>query len=134
MDNSDAPYSPDSFSHRLRMTAELMDLLSSTSTVDHPMCQECCDALTELLESQLRSTESEVHSFKELLSRLQAEHHRGREASIQALEEEVRLCDICCSLRTQPYDTSNVRHDRYWENGRNRKKNIFHNTALYLPG
>jgi beclin 1 len=42
-----------SLSHRLKVANKIFDIMSSKSSADHPMCQECTDMLLESLEKQL---------------------------------------------------------------------------------
>jgi beclin 1 len=40
-------------SHYIRKSTRLFDLVSSTSDIDHPLCEDCSDSLLILLEQQL---------------------------------------------------------------------------------
>lgn len=40
-------------SHFVKKSARLFDLVSSTSDIDHPLCEDCSDSLLILLEEQL---------------------------------------------------------------------------------
>ena len=37
-------------SHKLAMSAELFDIISSNSDVDHPLCEECTDTLLDTMD------------------------------------------------------------------------------------
>ena len=60
----------ESLSHRMRLTADLFDILSNNSQVDHPLCEECTDALLDLMDQQLKHTEDEWNDYSEFLKRL----------------------------------------------------------------
>ncbi|KAK2711617.1 hypothetical protein QYM36_012684 [Artemia franciscana] len=58
----------------LQLTSELFDLMSSTSDVDHPLCQECCDGLLQLLENQ--PEQEDLSALQEELEKLELEESR----------------------------------------------------------
>ncbi|XP_015518319.1 beclin-1-like protein isoform X2 [Neodiprion pinetum] len=60
-------------SHHLRVRATLFDILSSSSSADHPLCDECTDSLLMLMDQQLRLTEGEWSDYNEYLKRLESE-------------------------------------------------------------
>ncbi|XP_044728982.1 beclin-1-like protein isoform X2 [Chrysoperla carnea] len=76
----------ESLNHQMRVRANLFDTLSSYSNFDHPLCDECTDTLLELLEHQLKVTESDWVDYKEYLKKLENETN---EPSIEALEREL---------------------------------------------
>jgi len=47
--------------------ASLFDALSATSAVDHPLCEECSDALLELLNQQLAFAEDELKDYNNFI-------------------------------------------------------------------
>jgi beclin 1 len=57
-------------SHRVQVTASLFDILSSSSQVDHPLCEECTDALLDFMDQQLKLTEDEWNDYNQFLKRL----------------------------------------------------------------
>lgn len=61
----------ESLSHHMRVTASLFDILSGNSQVDHPLCEECTDALLDLMDQQLKLTEDEWNDYNQFLERLQ---------------------------------------------------------------
>lgn len=79
----------------LQVTADLLDLLSSNSDVDHPLCEECTDQLLELLDQQLHLTEDECNDYSKFLDRLKAEEDSPQ--SLESLEKELsEVSFICC--------------------------------------
>jgi len=58
---------PSSQSHQLRVNAELMNILSEKTEIDHPLCDECCDTLITLLDSELRFAEEECNQYQQFL-------------------------------------------------------------------
>lgn len=57
-------------SHRLRVASRLFDIMSSKSSVDHPMCQECTDMLLESLERQMSDVGRERDAYIEFLKKV----------------------------------------------------------------
>lgn len=76
----------ESLSHHMRVTASLFDILSGNSQVDHPLCEECTDALLDLMDQQLKLTEDEWNDYNQFLERLEAE---DEDQGIESLEKEL---------------------------------------------
>lgn len=57
-------------SHRLKVANRVFDIMSSKSSIDHPMCQECTDMLLELLENQMSDVSRERDSYIEFLKKV----------------------------------------------------------------
>jgi len=74
--------------NQLRKTAGLFDLLSSNSDVDHPLCDECCDCLLDLMDQQLRLTDEELNDYSSFLKKLENEPDDG---NLEDLEKELNL-------------------------------------------
>lgn len=76
------------------MRATLFEVLSNSSSADHPLCDECTDCLLMLMDQQLRLTEGEWSDYNEYLKKLEAEQlHQGNEdVEMEALEKE--LADV----------------------------------------
>jgi beclin 1 len=58
-------------SHRLKVANRVFELMSSKSSVDHPMCQECLDILLELLNKRLTDVGRERDCYIEFLKKVQ---------------------------------------------------------------
>jgi len=56
-------------SHQLKVQAELFDVLSNNTEIDHPLCDECCDTLMTLVDSELRSAEEECSQYEDFLKK-----------------------------------------------------------------
>uniref|UniRef100_A0A069DT97 Putative beclin-like protein n=1 Tax=Panstrongylus megistus TaxID=65343 RepID=A0A069DT97_9HEMI len=78
---------PGDLSHQMKITANLFDIVSSNSEIDHPLCEECTDTLIEMIDQQLKLTEDELHDYSQFLKKLQNETHIE---SIEALQEELK--------------------------------------------
>nr|CAG4641604.1 EOG090X048D [Eurycercus lamellatus] len=76
-------------SHYIRKSSQLFDLVSSTSDIDHPLCQECADSLLNLLEQQLVQAEEECMEYKQFLTKIAKETEDGGSPSLEALEKEL---------------------------------------------
>lgn len=77
----------ESFSYLFKVTSGIFDILSDQSDVDHPLCEECTDALLDQMDQQLKVTEDEYKDYKEFLERLQQPSQSG---NLEELERELR--------------------------------------------
>ncbi|XP_033217113.1 beclin-1-like protein isoform X1 [Belonocnema kinseyi] len=82
----------ESLSHHLRVRATLFDILSSSSSADHPLCDECTDTLLMLMDQQLRLTESEWSDYNEYLKKLEAEQQQqgNEDVELEILAKELQ--------------------------------------------
>ncbi|CAL8080854.1 unnamed protein product [Orchesella dallaii] len=60
-------------SQLLKTHMELFDILSNNTEIDHPLCDECCDTLITLLESEQRASEDECKQYEDFLKKLESE-------------------------------------------------------------
>ena len=74
------------------MRATLFDILSSSSSADHPLCDECADTLLMLMDQQLRLTESEWSDYNEYLKKLEAEEQQqgNEDVELENLTKELQ--------------------------------------------
>lgn len=87
----------ESFSYLFKVTSGIFDILSDQSDIDHPLCEECTDALLDQMDQQLKVTEDERKDYKEFLERL---HQPSQTENLEELEQELReLRDEEDSLR-----------------------------------
>lgn len=56
-------------SQLLKTHMELFDILSNNTEIDHPLCDECCDTLITLLESEQRAAEDECRHYEDFLKK-----------------------------------------------------------------
>jgi beclin 1 len=56
-------------SNLLRTHMELFDILSNNTEIDHPLCDECCDTLITLLDTELRDAEEESNQYAAFLKK-----------------------------------------------------------------
>lgn len=56
-------------SHKLKVQATLFDTLSDSSNIDHPLCDECTDALIEMLEQQVKLIETDYQDYSKYLKK-----------------------------------------------------------------
>nr|CAG4643129.1 EOG090X048D [Ilyocryptus agilis] len=85
-------------SHYLKKSAQIFDLVSSTSDVDHPLCRECADSLLSLLEQQLVQAEEECQEYKQFLAKIARESEDNTLFSVEALEKELESLHVEESL------------------------------------
>ncbi|KAK4521818.1 uncharacterized protein ATC70_004355 [Mucor velutinosus] len=62
---------PSGWSERLKVANRLFEIMSSKSSVDHPMCQECVDLFIELLREQMNDVSTERDCYIEFLKKVQ---------------------------------------------------------------
>ena len=51
-------------SHRMNVNANLFDMISNNSDVDHPLCEECTDTMLETMDQQLKLAEEEAQAYQ----------------------------------------------------------------------
>ncbi|KAF2881592.1 hypothetical protein ILUMI_24584 [Ignelater luminosus] len=73
-------------SNQMKVRAILFDTLSENSHIDHPVCDECADALLEMLEQQLKLTQNDYYDYCEYLKKLESDN---QEPQLEALEKEL---------------------------------------------
>uniref|UniRef100_A0A9J7ZEA9 Beclin-1 n=1 Tax=Cyprinus carpio carpio TaxID=630221 RepID=A0A9J7ZEA9_CYPCA len=81
----------ENLSRRLKVTSDLFDIMSGQTDIDHPLCEECTDALLDHLDTQLSMTENECQNYKsclELLSQLPEEEEASLLNALQQLKQE----------------------------------------------
>lgn len=69
----------------LQVATGLFDLVSSNSDLDHPLCEECTDALLDLMDTTLSRTQTQSQLCQQLLSSLDD----MPETDVSALESEL---------------------------------------------
>lgn len=95
-----------SFSHKMKVTAGLFDIVSGSSEIDHPLCEECTDTMLDLMDHQLRVTEDEWNDYSKFLKRLENENaEEGLDVLTNELEslkaEEERLMNELAALQQE---------------------------------
>jgi len=61
----------EAFSYKLRVAMQLFDILSENSEIDHPLCEECTNALFLELDKQLRTLKQDCTDYRKVLAQLQ---------------------------------------------------------------
>uniref|UniRef100_T1JKG5 Beclin-1 n=1 Tax=Strigamia maritima TaxID=126957 RepID=T1JKG5_STRMM len=75
----------DKLSQHLTVMSELFDIVSEESEIDHPLCEECADALLDRMDQELKLKEDECKDYREFLDHL----HATEEEDAEELEEEL---------------------------------------------
>ena len=75
------------WSARINATSALFDLMSSNTSIDHPLCEECADQLVNQLDAQCKLVEKEQADYAALMSRLG--HQLSNEDEIAELESQL---------------------------------------------
>lgn len=69
-----------------QVTSRLFDIMSAQSDIDHPLCEECTDALLDQLDHQLKVTTEELNDYKEFLDNLGRDKVDAAESLTKELE------------------------------------------------
>lgn len=77
---------PETLSRHLKITSTLFDIMSDQTDIDHPLCEECADALLDQLDQQLKLKEDECKDYKDYLEKLS---NGTEEDDPEALEAEL---------------------------------------------
>lgn len=77
---------------KFKVRATLFEVLSCSTSADHPLCDECTDSLLILMDQQLHLTETEWGDYNNYLKRLEAEqlNQVNEDQEIEALEKELQ--------------------------------------------
>lgn len=132
----------ESLGHHFRVTSELFDIMSEQSDVDHPLCEECADALLDQMDQQLKLKEDECKDYREFLDQLllteddedidtlqeelQKMKVQGAELEHQLQEveaERTKQNDQLKSLREEK-EQLDVEEERYWREYCNYKRQL----------
>lgn len=70
--------------HDYNVSSLLFDLVSQTSDVDHPLCEECTDLLLDKLDEELRNAATESRERKEFLDNFKMPASEGGEQRLEA--------------------------------------------------
>ncbi|KAF8786767.1 Beclin-1-like protein like [Argiope bruennichi] len=74
-----------------RLNIELLDLMSSSPQVDHPICADCTDNILDHMDQELKDEEDEIEEYRKLLHRLEMEQQEedvdGLRAELSKYEE-----------------------------------------------
>lgn len=74
----------------LKVATGLFDLVSSNSDLDHPLCEECTDALLDLMDTTLSRTQTQAQLCQQLLASL----NDMPETDVSALERELENLEM----------------------------------------
>jgi hypothetical protein len=83
------------WSMRVNYVSALFDIMSSSTPIDHPLCEECADQLVNQLDAQCKLVEREHADYTALIGRLSQQLSNESEVTrlereLQALEAEER--------------------------------------------
>ncbi|GAA5810312.1 hypothetical protein MFLAVUS_003733 [Mucor flavus] len=82
-------------SHRLRVANRVFDIMSSKSSVDHPICQECTDMLLECLEKQMNDVGRERDSYIDFMKKVKDSRvTKEEEEELSKQVEELKLAEL----------------------------------------
>ncbi|KAG0310917.1 autophagy protein 6 [Linnemannia gamsii] len=78
--------------NRLRTTGKLFDLMSSKSDIDHPLCHECAEMLSDSLARQLRDVSKERDCYINFLRIVHS--NVASDEEMEALEAEIKQIQL----------------------------------------
>lgn len=84
---------PSGWSERLKVANRLFEIMSSKSSVDHPMCQECVDLFIELLREQMNDVSTERDCYIEFLNRVK-DSRVSKEEEIELAKQVENVCIV----------------------------------------
>ncbi|KAG1681732.1 Beclin-1 [Nymphon striatum] len=89
---------------------KLFDIMSDQSDIDHPLCEECTDALLNYMDQQLEVVEKECDDYKSL-----CDEERELEKQLEQLEDEqIKLEEEEIRLKKEQTRIS-AEHEHYWK-------------------
>ncbi|PIK62406.1 putative beclin-1 [Apostichopus japonicus] len=125
----------DSFVHRIKVAAQLFDIMSGNTDIDHPLCEECTTLLLNQLDQQYRIVEEDCKLYRQALDHLNEEAVNDKEETelhqeleklrlqesdlikqLEALEEERK--EIAEETNTYKSDLKQLELEEksYWKN------------------
>ncbi|GAA6010335.1 hypothetical protein JCM11491_006273 [Sporobolomyces phaffii] len=91
--SSDPSAQPTSLNSRLTQLSHLSSLLSSSSSIDHPLCTECADTLVLLMQNELEEGKKErdrlIAFEKEAIKKREDAKRDGTELTREGLEKDI---------------------------------------------
>ncbi|KAI8643482.1 autophagy protein Apg6-domain-containing protein [Parasitella parasitica] len=85
---------PSGWSERLKVANKLFEVMSSKSSVDHPMCQECVDLFIEMLREQMNDVSTERDCYIEFLKRVKDSRiSKEEEEELEKQLEDLKLAE-----------------------------------------
>ncbi|CAH0381992.1 unnamed protein product [Bemisia tabaci] len=93
--------------NQTRIAANLLNIVSGHSAVDHPLCEECADSLLDLMDQELKLTVEECHHYQKFF--VKKFEVLGNDGELDTLtkeleklkEEEERLMNELASLQEE---------------------------------
>nr|AWV66665.1 beclin1 [Brachionus plicatilis] len=76
---------------RISSITALFDMISSTTNIDHPLCEECADRVVNELDTQCKIVDQEQKDYQALIKRLNSQVPSDEE--INELEKELALLE-----------------------------------------
>lgn len=81
------------FSREMKITSRLFEILSDTSSVSHPLCEECADSVIDKMDQKLKTLEEECKDYREYLQTLEKQmSSSNRESNLEQLKQ--RLAEL----------------------------------------
>ncbi|EDO15523.1 hypothetical protein Kpol_479p11 [Vanderwaltozyma polyspora DSM 70294] len=80
-------------STHVSVLSNLFNILSAKSSIDYPVCQDCCDWLIQRLKSQYDETIKERDTYNQFLNQLQEQKKVFDSNNNKSIDEEQKLID-----------------------------------------
>lgn len=130
-----------------KMRATLFDIISSSGSADHPLCDECTDHLLLLMDNQLKMTETEWSNYNDYLKKLEIQQSQQGNEDLEmenlmkelkdGKAEEERMINELEALRREEIATKNAivlqekererlqqEEERYWREYSKHKRDL----------
>jgi len=85
---SDNKFNPDQLNAELKKAASIFDLMSGSSDVEHPLCEDCTDLVLESLNKEVRNVEKKTISYSNYYKQLNSEDSEDTDISSMVLQSE----------------------------------------------
>nr|CAG4643867.1 EOG090X048D [Lepidurus arcticus] len=100
-----------SLSNHLRMLAGLFDLVSNTSDIDHPLCEECVENLIALMDQHLQFNEEECEDYRRYLKEAVEKAADVKDSDVEQLEKELKDLELEENELRQELDSLKTKRD-----------------------
>ncbi|KAI9478225.1 MAG: autophagy protein Apg6-domain-containing protein [Benjaminiella poitrasii] len=112
-------------SHRLKVANRVFQIMSSKSSVDHPMCQECTDILLETLERQMSDVSRERDCYIEFLKKVKDSRvTKEEEEELEKQVDELKLAEQEASEELRKLEEEEEKLDKELEALENEMKEL----------
>jgi beclin 1 len=95
-------------SHQMKVAANLFDIVSGNSKLNHPLCDECTDVLMDMMEEELQQAEADYMDYSNYLKELSTEEPEDIDALNKELDDLIKEEKKLTSELSNLQDTENA--------------------------